>query len=102
MIPISCSFLPNDYNSKKCNIFNLYASFMSYMYFGFSVSSRNSNFFSGLFNIQVSFLYLQEDFQPMSYGFKMAGDVSEPRAIGMIKEVEEEYGKLSKVSFTSI
>ncbi|CAL1540610.1 unnamed protein product [Lymnaea stagnalis] len=38
----------------------------------------------------------EEDFQPMSYGFKMAGDVSEARALGMIKEVEEELGKLSK------
>lgn len=38
----------------------------------------------------------EEDFQPMSYGFKMAGDVSDSRAIGMIKEVEEEFGKLSK------
>ncbi|KAH9508932.1 N-alpha-acetyltransferase 35 NatC auxiliary subunit [Bulinus truncatus] len=38
----------------------------------------------------------EEDFQPMSYGFKMAGDVSETRALGMIKEVEEELGKISK------
>ena len=38
----------------------------------------------------------EEDFQPMSYGFKMAGEVTDARAIGMIKEVEEELGKLSK------
>ncbi|KAI8789897.1 N-alpha-acetyltransferase 35 NatC auxiliary subunit [Biomphalaria glabrata] len=38
----------------------------------------------------------EEDFQPMSYGFKMAGDVSESRALGMIKEVEEELGKIRK------
>uniref|UniRef100_A0A0B7AAS0 Protein MAK10 homolog n=1 Tax=Arion vulgaris TaxID=1028688 RepID=A0A0B7AAS0_9EUPU len=38
----------------------------------------------------------EEDFQPMSYGFKMAGDVSEARALGMIKEVEEELGRLCK------
>ncbi|XP_005091639.1 N-alpha-acetyltransferase 35, NatC auxiliary subunit isoform X2 [Aplysia californica] len=38
----------------------------------------------------------EEDFQPMSYGFKMAGDVTVTRALGMVKEVEEELGKLSK------
>ena len=36
----------------------------------------------------------------MSYGFRMAGDVSDSRAIGMIKEVEEEFGKISKVCFS--
>ena len=42
-------------------------------------------------------LYLQEDFQPMSYGFKMAGDVTDSRALGMLKEVEDELFKLCKV-----
>ena len=40
---------------------------------------------------------LQEDFQPMSYGFKMAGDVTDSRALGMLKEMEDELFKLSKV-----
>ncbi|XP_025078091.1 N-alpha-acetyltransferase 35, NatC auxiliary subunit-like [Pomacea canaliculata] len=35
----------------------------------------------------------EEDFQPMSYGFKMAGDVTEVRAAGMLKEIEDELGR---------
>ncbi|XP_070175045.1 N-alpha-acetyltransferase 35, NatC auxiliary subunit-like isoform X2 [Littorina saxatilis] len=35
----------------------------------------------------------EEDFQPMSYGFKMAGDVTESRASGMLKEVEEDLAR---------
>ncbi|KAL8598019.1 hypothetical protein ACOMHN_011444 [Nucella lapillus] len=35
----------------------------------------------------------EEDFQPLAYGFKMAGDVSEARASGMMKEVEDDLGR---------
>lgn len=35
----------------------------------------------------------EEDFQPMSYGFKMAGDVTETRASGMLKEVEDDLAR---------
>ncbi|XP_076465149.1 N-alpha-acetyltransferase 35, NatC auxiliary subunit-like [Babylonia areolata] len=35
----------------------------------------------------------EEDFQPMSYGFKMAGDVTEARASGMLKEVEDDLAR---------
>nr|KAG5696325.1 hypothetical protein BaRGS_027935 [Batillaria attramentaria] len=36
---------------------------------------------------------VDEDFQPMSYGFKMAGDVTETRASGMLKEVEDDLAR---------
>lgn len=35
----------------------------------------------------------EEDFQPMSYGFKMAGDLTETRASGMLKEVEDDLNR---------
>lgn len=34
----------------------------------------------------------------MSYGFKMAGDVTEVRAAGMLKEIEDELGRTIRVS----
>lgn len=33
----------------------------------------------------------------MSYGFKMAGDVTESRASGMLKEVEEDLARSLRV-----
>ncbi|XP_064620991.1 N-alpha-acetyltransferase 35, NatC auxiliary subunit-like [Lineus longissimus] len=41
-------------------------------------------------------VYEEEDFQPMSYGFKMAFDVTDMRATGMMKEVEEDFNRLIK------
>ena len=40
----------------------------------------------------------QEDFQPMTYGFKMAGDVTDVRASGMMKEIEDELNRTIKVN----
>ena len=44
---------------------------------------------------------LQEDFQPMTYGFKMASDVTDIRAMGMVKEVEEDFNRTIKVQQSS-
>lgn len=38
----------------------------------------------------------EEDFQPVTYGFKMAAETSDVRAIGMMKEVEEELNRIIK------
>ncbi|XP_055956276.1 N-alpha-acetyltransferase 35, NatC auxiliary subunit [Patella vulgata] len=38
-------------------------------------------------------VFEEEDFQPMSYGFKMAYDLTDVRTTGMMKEVEEELNK---------
>ena len=35
-------------------------------------------------------VFEEEDFQPMVYGYRLVPDVSEPRTMGMLKEVEEE------------
>ena len=43
---------------------------------------------------------LQEDFQPMAYGFKMASDVTDVRVTGMVKEVEDELMRVIKVGGT--
>ena len=34
--------------------------------------------------------YEEEDFQPLTYGFKLAPDVTDVRAAGMLKEAEDE------------
>ncbi|KAK3610213.1 hypothetical protein CHS0354_038852 [Potamilus streckersoni] len=39
-------------------------------------------------------VFEEEDFQTMTYGFKMAGEVTDMRVTGMMKEVEDEYSKL--------
>ncbi|XP_074657806.1 N-alpha-acetyltransferase 35, NatC auxiliary subunit-like [Tubulanus polymorphus] len=46
--------------------------------------------------INRALVYEEEDFQPMSYGFKMSSDVSDARACGMIKEVEDEWSRAMK------
>ncbi|ESO92094.1 hypothetical protein LOTGIDRAFT_202629 [Lottia gigantea] len=43
--------------------------------------------------INIASVFEEEDFQPMSYGFKMAFDLTETRCLGMMKEVEEELNK---------
>ena len=42
-------------------------------------------------------MILQEDFQSMTYGFKMAADVSDTKATGMMKEVEDDLNRILKV-----
>ena len=34
--------------------------------------------------------YEEEDFQPLTYGFKLAPDITDLRAAGMLKEAEDE------------
>merc|ERR1719347_606588 len=34
--------------------------------------------------------YEEEDFQPLTYGFKLAPDVTDVRAAGMLKEAEDD------------
>lgn len=38
-------------------------------------------------------VFEDEDFQPTAYGYRLSPDVSETRAIGMLKEVEEELNR---------
>lgn len=38
-------------------------------------------------------VFEEEDFQTMSYGFKFADNLTDMRVIGMMKEMEEEYGR---------
>lgn len=41
-------------------------------------------------------VFEEEDFQPMVYGYRLVPDVSEPRTIGMLKEVEEELHRRTR------
>ncbi|XP_014674442.1 PREDICTED: N-alpha-acetyltransferase 35, NatC auxiliary subunit-like [Priapulus caudatus] len=41
-------------------------------------------------------VFEEEDFQPLTYGFKMAADISEVRTIGMVKEIEDDIQKIVK------
>ncbi|XP_067665722.1 N-alpha-acetyltransferase 35, NatC auxiliary subunit-like [Haliotis asinina] len=43
-------------------------------------------------------VFEEEDFQPMSYGFKMAAEVTDARTSGMMKEVEEDVNRLIKMT----
>lgn len=43
--------------------------------------------------INRALVFEEEDFQPMMYGYKLKPDVSESRAIGMLKEVEDDLQK---------
>ncbi|KAL0278733.1 UNVERIFIED_CONTAM: hypothetical protein PYX00_000465 [Menopon gallinae] len=43
--------------------------------------------------INQAFVYEDEDFQPMTYGYKLKPDVSESKAVSMLKEVEDELQK---------
>ena len=40
---------------------------------------------------------MQEDFQSMTYGFKLAHNVTEMRVVGMVREVEEDYNRKVRV-----
>ena len=43
-------------------------------------------------------MFEEEDFQSVRYGFTFANEVTLLRAIGMLKEVEDEYGRQIRVS----
>jgi len=38
-------------------------------------------------------VYEEEDYQPMQYGYRLVPEVTDQRAIGMLKEVEEELNR---------
>ncbi|KXJ05545.1 N-alpha-acetyltransferase 35, NatC auxiliary subunit [Exaiptasia diaphana] len=52
--------------------------------------------------VNTAQVFEEEDFQSMTYGFKMGSPVSEPRAAGMLKEAEEEIAKKIKSARVSI
>ena len=47
-------------------------------------------------------LLLQEDFQPMMYGFKTAPELTSTRVCGMMKEVEDELNRVIKVGHSAV
>ena len=52
---------------------------------------------NNIIKIQFSFpasVFEEEDFQPLHYGFQLAGDVPEVKAMSMLKESEEAMHKL--------
>ena len=44
--------------------------------------------------VNKSAAYEEEDFQAMTYGFKLAPDVTDVRAAGMLKEAEDELQRI--------
>lgn len=38
-------------------------------------------------------MFEEEDFQPTVYGYRLLPDVSDQRAVGMLREVEDELGR---------
>lgn len=45
-------------------------------------------------------VYEEEDFQPMQYGYHLSPGISEQRILGMLREVEEELYKKTKLKHT--
>ncbi len=43
-------------------------------------------------------VYEEEDFQPMSYNFKLACEVTDTRAGGMVREVEDDLGRIVRTT----
>jgi len=43
---------------------------------------------------------MQEDFHTLTYGFKMSGDETDAAVMSPVKELEEELGRVIKVSRT--
>lgn len=41
-------------------------------------------------------VFEEEDFQPVVYGYRLVPDVTETRALGMLREVEEELNRRLK------
>lgn len=52
--------------------------------------------------INRALVFEEEDFQPMMYGYKLKPDVSESRALGMLKEVEDELQKKMRTKSSDI
>ncbi|XP_048729829.2 N-alpha-acetyltransferase 35, NatC auxiliary subunit-like isoform X3 [Ostrea edulis] len=47
-------------------------------------------------------VFEEEDFQSMTYGFKMAADVTDVRATGMMKEVEDDLNRILKMTRSKV
>jgi hypothetical protein len=47
-------------------------------------------------------VFEEEDFQPVMYGYRLVPDVTDARAIGMLREVEDELGKKMKTVKSTI
>lgn len=47
-------------------------------------------------------VFEEEDFQPVMYGYRLVPDVTDTRAIGMLREVEDELGKKMKTLKSTI
>ena len=45
---------------------------------------------------------VQEDFQPMTYGFKMGSNITDMRAVGMMKEAEDDVSRTLRVNYMAI
>lgn len=42
-------------------------------------------------------VFEEEDFQPMQYGYRLNPDIFEQKIIGMLKEIEEDLHKKSRL-----
>lgn len=42
-------------------------------------------------------VYEEEDFQPMQYGYHLNPDISDQRILGMLREVEDELYKKTRI-----
>ena len=72
----------------KCTIFEL-----------LEIAQKNHGIIMNLVNkTKCKVILLQEDFQPLTYGFKMAADVTDVRAVGMMKEVEDDLNRAARVN----
>uniref|UniRef100_A0A8W8N5P4 Protein MAK10 homolog n=1 Tax=Magallana gigas TaxID=29159 RepID=A0A8W8N5P4_MAGGI len=47
-------------------------------------------------------VFEEEDFQSLTYGFKMAADVTDARATGMMKEVEDDLNRIIKMTRSKV
>lgn len=47
-------------------------------------------------------VFEEEDFQPVMYGYRLVPDVTDTRALGMLREVEDELGKKMKTLKSTI
>lgn len=47
-------------------------------------------------------VYEEEDFQPMQYGYHIFPDISEQRMIGMLREVEEDLHRKTRMKITEV
>ena len=49
-------------------------------------------------NVNIVCKCVQEDFHTLTYGFKMSGDETDAAVMSPVKELEEELGRIIKVS----